>query len=246
MATRNDIAQGMALGFIAGYVDTLGFVALFGLFTAHVTGNFVLIGAELAQSGHGLLIKWLAFPAFIAAVALTRLLARAYRRAPQDALRPILALQLFFLAVCMTLGLMASPVHNADTLLPLLTGVFGAAAMGVQNAASKLVWGHLAPTTVMTGNVTQVVVDVVDLFCGERDPATGERLVKFIWPIVAFGTGAISGAMAYVQWSFWALLVPLLILLMQLLARPVDRQQVPAPRPATNIPDPPNGTKHLR
>ena len=33
------------LASIAGYVDTLGFVALFGLFTAHVTGNFILIGS---------------------------------------------------------------------------------------------------------------------------------------------------------------------------------------------------------
>lgn len=50
------------LALTAGYVDTLGFVALFGLLTAHMTGNFILIGSELSGAGHGLLIKWLAFP----------------------------------------------------------------------------------------------------------------------------------------------------------------------------------------
>jgi hypothetical protein len=35
------LLTGSALGFTAGYVDTVGFVALFGLFTAHVTGNFI-------------------------------------------------------------------------------------------------------------------------------------------------------------------------------------------------------------
>ena len=35
------------LALTAGFVDTVGFIALFGLFTAHVTGNFVLIGASL-------------------------------------------------------------------------------------------------------------------------------------------------------------------------------------------------------
>ena len=44
------LVASLALGFIGGYVDTVGFVALFGLFTAHVTGNFVLIGAELSRS----------------------------------------------------------------------------------------------------------------------------------------------------------------------------------------------------
>jgi uncharacterized membrane protein YoaK (UPF0700 family) len=74
------------LAAVAGYVDTLGFVALFGLFTAHVTGNFVLIGAELARPGHGVLLKLLAFPAFIAAVVAARLIARACERRGRSSL----------------------------------------------------------------------------------------------------------------------------------------------------------------
>ena len=70
--------QAVVLGFIGGYVDTLGFVALFGLFTAHVTGNFVLIGSELARpSGNSVLIKFLAFGAFVAAIAVLLLVAAA-------------------------------------------------------------------------------------------------------------------------------------------------------------------------
>ncbi|MGN8139206.1 DUF1275 family protein, partial [Paraburkholderia sp. 22099] len=42
---------------IAGFVDTLSFVALYGLFTAHVTGNFVLIGAGVGGYGQGILLK---------------------------------------------------------------------------------------------------------------------------------------------------------------------------------------------
>ena len=77
------------LASIAGYVDTLGFVALFGLFTAHVTGNFILIGSGLAGVGQGLLIKWLAFPAFIAGIVAARLLDHRMRVIPYDRNNPV-------------------------------------------------------------------------------------------------------------------------------------------------------------
>jgi len=215
MANRH--ALGIALGYTAGYVDTVGFVALFGLFTAHVTGNFVLIGSELARPGHGVLIKLLAFPAFILGVAAARLLAVWLEARQRPAAQALTLLQLLLLLGFMLLGCAATPVQQTDALLPLLAGMAGAAAMGVQNAASRLVWSELAPTTVMTGNVTQLVIDLVDLARGSAAPGTLSRLWKFLWPVLAFGLGAISGAFAYQFAGFYALLGPMAILAVVLL-----------------------------
>ncbi len=207
------ILQGAGLGFLAGYVDTVGFVALFGLFTAHVTGNFVLIGSELARPSNGvLLIKFLAFPAFIAGVALTRLLSVALEKRGRPATRPTLLMQLVLLCGFMLAGIWAAPIGATPSALAVLAGVLGAASMGVQNASSKLLYQQLTPTTVMTGNVTQLVIDLVDIARGDRSPALHARCVKFFWPIVAFGLGATGGGLGYVHFGFAALLLPIGIL----------------------------------
>jgi uncharacterized membrane protein YoaK (UPF0700 family) len=86
------------------------------------------------------------------------------------------------------------------------------AAMAVQNAAGRLAWPALTPTTVMTGNVTQVVIDGVDLLRGAAGPEVRDRLKRFIWPVLAFAVGALSGAFAYAGWKFWSLLLPLVML----------------------------------
>ncbi len=107
--TRNK-ALGIGLGYTAGYVDTLGFISLFGLFTAHVTGNFILIGSELTRSTHGVLIKFLAFPAFILAVALTRMTVVWLERRQQAPMATLLAMQILFLTLFMLLGHWALPL----------------------------------------------------------------------------------------------------------------------------------------
>src|SRR5258708_3845144 len=114
-----------AFGFTAGYVDTVGIVALFGLFTAHVTRNFVLIGSELAHPIHGVLIKFLAFAAFVVAVAASRLLALSVERSGQLLQRVLLLLQFALLAACMLCGWRAQPIVDAGAAWVLATGVFG-------------------------------------------------------------------------------------------------------------------------
>jgi uncharacterized membrane protein YoaK (UPF0700 family) len=207
-AINHRVRQSVVLSFLAGYVDAVGFIALFGLFTAHVTGNFVLIGSELVNPTHGVLIKFLAFPAFILAVALTRMVAIWLERSGKPPMSYLLWLQLVFLLGFMIVGYLVGPLHDARAPLALLAGMLGAASMGVQNASSRLILPHLAPTTAMTGNVTQLVIDLVDILCAAADDAVRKRCVKFFWPIVAFGIGAIGGAFAYKHLLFSALLLP--------------------------------------
>lgn len=196
------------LSFVAGYVDTVGFVALFSLFTAHVTGNFVLIGATLGQaagSSAGLLAKLLALPCFIAAVALSTLLLRRVQAAQGHAARWALLAQAVLIGCFMAAGIAAQPLRDGDAPLALLAGMLGVCAMSVQNAASRIVFGDMAPSTVMTGNVTQLVIDAVDLLRDGRAEASAAarvRMGKMLPAVLAFTSGALMGGLGYHFWGF--------------------------------------------
>jgi uncharacterized membrane protein YoaK (UPF0700 family) len=205
--------QGASMGFLAGYVDTLGFVALFGLFTAHVTGNFVLIAAALADPAQTpSLLKLLAFPAFILGVAAARLLVASCEGRAAPAAKPVYLLQLILLLGFMASGMLAEPVGRSAGTMAMAAGLLGAAAMGAHSAASKLLLSNLAPTSMMTGNVTQLVIDTVDRLRGAADAAAKARCAKFFWPVLAFALGCAAAAFAYRAFGFVALAVPNAIL----------------------------------
>ncbi len=204
----------VGLGFTAGFVDTLAFVALFSFFSAHVTGNFVVLGSALSQPVHGLIAKLLALPTFIAAVAATRLYGRSLERREHAAAAPLLTVQAIFLMAFMALGLFAAPITDADAPLAILTALSSTVAMGVQNAASRTVFASLSPTTVMTGNVTQLAIDAVDLIGGGPEATLNPvraRFKRFWPPVLAFAVGATCGAISYKFGGFLSILVPTVI-----------------------------------
>ncbi|KIP18448.1 hypothetical protein KY49_3384 [Burkholderia sp. MSHR3999] len=201
------------LAAVAGFVDTLSFVALFGLFTAHVTGNFVLIGAGIAGFGQGILMKLSVFPAFVCGVVASNLIARSLSARPAwQCARALHAVQAVLLLGFCAAGVWATPITQPDSLPALLAGIVGTFAMGVQNAHPRVIPRAGVPNTVMTGNVTQAILDVVDLLsAGTADSvrATARaRFGKMLPAIIAFAFGAACGALGFRYAGFWALLAP--------------------------------------
>ena len=158
-----------------GYVDAAGYLALHGLFTTHVTGNFVTLGATLVLGTSGALAKVLALPMFCLVVMAVRLLSVALVAKELPALRTILGLKVALL----TLGAASrsfGPFDSGDGWAALLTGMALVAAMAIQNAIHRIHMGALPPTTIMTGNTIQIMIDLADLLRGaptaarEADP----------------------------------------------------------------------------
>lgn len=204
---------GVVMAFVGGYVDVVGFVLLFGLFVAHATGNIVMLGVGLAGDTGGLATKLLALPVFVGAAAATYALIRWRNQRGQPCEALVLAVQALFLLLFTALTIRALPASSADEPAVMLAGLVGVAAMAAQNVGARAVFADLAPTTMMTGNVTQVAIDLVDLVIarGHPDASLKARLLKTWPPVAAFALGAMGGAVGVLIAGPWSLMVGALV-----------------------------------
>ncbi len=120
------------------------------------------------------------------------------------------------LAAFMAAGLAAAPLTDPSAPLAVLCGLLGVAAMGIQNAMSRTILSDAGPTTIMTGNTTQIVIDAVDLPAAppEARAAMRGRLGKMLPAVIGFAAGAVSGAFAFKLFLFWSVLLPTVLLLL--------------------------------
>ena len=133
------------LSFNAGYVDTAAFLALQGLFAAHVTGNFVTLGASLALGTSGAIAKLLALPMFCVVVIATRLLNTWLSERHRPALDALIALQVLLLVIGAALAIRFGPFHDTDGWRAVLTGMVLVGAMAIQNAFHRVHLGSAPP-----------------------------------------------------------------------------------------------------
>ena len=202
------------LSFNGGFVDTAGFIGLQGLFTAHVTGNFVTLGAALVFGSYGFVGKLLALPEFIAVVALARLAGAALQARGWGSLRSLLVAETVLLFAFLALAVGLGPFPDSDAPAALLTGFAGVAAMAIQNAVQRVHLASIPPTTLMTGNTTQAVLDAVDMLRGSEPAqaaAVRARLVRTLAAILWFAAGCAFAAVLYLWIGFWSLAIPVVV-----------------------------------
>lgn len=211
----------LVLSLTAGYVDTAGFLALQGLFTAHVTGNFVTLGASFALGTSGAIAKLLALPVFCIVVIAIRLLASLLSGRYSRIFEFMLGLKVVLLVAGAALAVRFGPFHDADRWQAILTGMVLVAAMAIQNAAHRVYMGSAPPSTLMTGTTTQIMIDLADiLYVSEpRDPKAGTRISKMSKNVIVFAVGCGLAALLYLRFGVWSLSVPPLMGLLSLSLR---------------------------
>jgi uncharacterized membrane protein YoaK (UPF0700 family) len=203
-------------------MDAAAYLALKGLFTSHVTGNFVTLGAALVSGTSGALAKLLALPVFCVVVIAIRLFSHRLRARSRPVTSTLLGAQLALMTLGALLATSFGPFNSADGYAALATGMTLVAAMAIQNAVQRVHFARAPPTTIMTGTTTQIMIDLGDLLQGltpDKAKATHERLRQMTFSALAFATGCALGALLYAWFSVWCFWVPPILVFVTLSMR---------------------------
>ena len=231
-SVRQSIALAAGLTCVAGFVDTIGYVALYRVFTANMTGNTIAIGLG-ALDGHVALAlrRGFAIPMFVLGLVTSRLFVHVGdRRGWTRVAGAIFAFEAVLLAAFIAFGhpLPSSEAAEGDARYYLLVAL-PSFAMGLQNAALT----HFGPLSIRTTHVTGNLARLADfiaqylvwlrarsreasLSCALAESRTQRTfrksvLLAAIW--FCYLAGALLAAYLYGRVRLLALIVPIATLL---------------------------------
>ena len=209
---RAGIRLPAVLALLAGVTDVTSWILLGGLFTAHITGNLVVLGANLVSGTPPRLAAVLALPVFIVTVIVATLVARHFGEQRQRAGNMLLGAQAVFLIAAAVLSFTTTASAAPDAPLSVVIGLSAVTAMATQNAYLHLVPAKVPSTAVMTGNLVTAVVAAVDLVSTRGKSAAARAHWLSSWPLLAgFVVGCLIGAAASTVFGDHAAVVPAII-----------------------------------
>lgn len=228
-APSTNQALGLLLAFNAGAVNAGGFLIL-QRYTSHMTG-FASQLADGAVMGQGTLVLNAlgAILAFLCGAAVCAVLVNWARR---HGLRSVYALPLMLeAALLFPFGLMGAITLTWHTPFAVpLTVLLLAFIMGLQNAVGSKTSGGSVRTTHMTGNITDLGMELGKMLYWNRQPKAlrpgvrhdRERALRAGGLLAAFVLGGAAGALGFKHLGFICV-VPLATVLFVLALPPVTR-----------------------
>lgn len=222
---RNSLA--IALTAVAGSVDAIGYILLYRVFTANMTGNTVAIGMGVVQGDWSLAVRrGFIIPMFLIGMLWSRVIAHlGYRRHWRHSASVLFGSEALLLACFAVAGLLLLPdgrIERSTGSIYFLLVALPALAMGVQNASLS----HFGPLSVRTTHVTGNLATLADQmaifgiwFFGAGRERGGRRaladsckqdslhetaFLTAVW--LAYLTGAAIGAALLAYWHAGAVL----------------------------------------
>ena len=201
------------LSVIAGMVDLTGFFTLGHIFTAHVTGNLVVAAAAAVHGGPFNPAQILAIPVFMVAVATIWFIAQASDRRGPSLARLLLLVQFMLLAAVLIFSIIARPSADPQGLAAGIAVMIAVAAMACQYALLRLAIPGAISTAVMTGNLTNTVLSLLDLLSKHRAllPVDAGRLRRSCHLLLGFLLGCVVSAFAVSVLGDWTWSLPVLL-----------------------------------
>jgi len=204
------------LSMTAGAVDVISFLGFGGLFTAHITGNLVILAAHYITGRFGEIAPLLSVPVFVLVLGVVT---EVFVLKPIPFVRrALLVLQAFLLASFLGLGVGFGPFADPNSRMAVFAGMLGVAAMATQNAVVRLALPGHPTTAVMSTNATQLAVDLAMLARCFLQPTNVSKIRSRadVTTVAVFGfvVGVVAGAILEIRFGLWSLTFPSLLALL--------------------------------
>jgi uncharacterized membrane protein YoaK (UPF0700 family) len=176
-------------------------------------GNLVVAAAAAVHGGPFNPAQILAIPVFMVAVATIWFIAQASDRRGPSLARLLLLVQFMLLAAVLIFSIIARPSADPQGLAAGIAVMIAVAAMACQYALLRLAIPGAISTAVMTGNLTNTVLSLMDLLSKHRalQPVDAGRLRRSCHLLLGFLLGCVVSAFAVSVLGDWTWSLPVLL-----------------------------------